>query len=248
LAAVTALVSAAAPALGRPHIDVTGEVGPGLRVMARNTGDEPADDVVPTLLYQHRTWSGDSVRIAPGGTHDWQFALSSPDAGTFPAIVRVRYRDALGRAAGVPLVLAIGVGEEPIRATLETSPVAGSGHAELRLENPRQQAVAGRVVLVLPDGLTTEPESVPAQVPGGTTHALVPIVIQTSGAPPPGRYPVFATFEYSQDGVQHTTIAAGTVEIVGSAVAGRNLRLLVGLGALAVTFTVLAIAWRASRS
>jgi len=72
-------------------------------------------------------------------------------------------------------------------------------------------------------------------------------VIQTSGAPSPGRYPVFATFEYSQDGVQHTTIAAGTVEIVGSTVAGRNLRLLVGLGALAVPLSVLAFAWRATR-
>ncbi len=239
------------PAAGRLRLDVTGALVAGLHVTARNAGDEPAEDVVPTVLFQHRTWTGEAARLEPGGTHEWQFGLPTPASeGTVPAIVRVRYRDGLGRTGAVPLVLAVptpGAEESPIRAKLETSPVAGSGHGELQLENPTDRAVAGRVVFVLPGNLTTEPESIPAQMSAGGGRALVPVVVQASGVPAPGSYPIFAVFEHSQDAVQYTTVARATIAVVGSEVAGRNRRLAVGLTALLASLMILAFAWRATR-
>jgi len=95
---------------------------------------------------------------------------------------------------------------------------------------------------VLPGGMSTEPESLPAQVaPGGRT--IVPVGIQGHGTVPPGAHRIYAVFEYAEGG-EHVTIVA-PAEL--AAIAGRGPRerpLLVGLGALGITFALLAVAWR----
>src|SRR5262249_28131189 len=150
------------------------------------------------------------------------------------ATVRVRFRDPHGRAGAVPLVLQVaapGAAQSAIRARLETKPVAGTGHGELVLENPGAAPVAGRVVFVLPGGVTTEPESMPAQI-GAGSRTSVPLVVQATGDVPAARYPAFAIFEYSDGGTQYTVVESTTMEVVAGKTAGRGLRLLVGLAAL----------------
>src|SRR5439155_8195921 len=100
---LVAIVLAAADARGAPRLELVAETAPPLAVTARNVADEPADDVAPAVVYQHRTWTGDAVRLDPGTGHDWRFDLPSPpEPGTAPAIVRVRYRDPRGRTRRVP--------------------------------------------------------------------------------------------------------------------------------------------------
>ena len=133
---LVAIVLAAADARGAPRLELVAETTPPLAVTARNVGDEPADDVAPAVVYQHRTWTGDAVRLDPGTGHDWRFDLPSPpEPGTAPAIVRVRYRDPRGRTRGVPLVVALGPygPPGPVDAKLESGPVQGAGHGTLAL-------------------------------------------------------------------------------------------------------------------
>jgi hypothetical protein len=247
LAAWIILVATAASAVVR--VEVEGTTAPDLRITASNAGDEPADEVVPEVLYQHRSWTGAAVRLGPDERHEWGFALPAPPGpGTFPAIVRVRYRDPLGRRGAVPLVLALstpGVPMSVIEARLETGTVRGEGHGTFVLTNSGVQPIAGRAVFVLPGGITTEPESMPAQVaPGGRT--VVPLVVQAADLPP-GRYPVYATFEYTRDGTPSVVVGSATIEVVAGAPAGRNLRLLVGAAALVTALLAVVLAGRAAR-
>jgi hypothetical protein len=236
-------------ARGATHLELAVETTPDLSVSARNTGDEPADDVAPVVVYQHRTWTGAAVALTPGARHEWRFDVPSPsEPGTAPAIVRLRYRDPHGRTGGVPFVVAMGppdAAPATIAARLETGPVRGAGHGRLVLTNSGSRSVAGRAVFVLPDGLTTEPESMPAEIAAGG-RTLLPLAVQ-AGNLPPDRYPVFATFEYTEDGTRHVAVAAATMEVLPGPIAGRTLRLAIGLGALAAAFLVLRFANRAAR-
>jgi len=196
----------------------------------------------------HRPAAGDAVALAPGERHEWLLPIPPPPGpGTFAVVVRVRWTDALGAHAVPVVALASTPGESPsgARVTLDAGPVGGTGHVRVHVASPYPEALAGRVFLVLPDGFSTEPESVPAQIPPEGT-VIAPFVIENHAASP-GPYPAYAVFEHSAAGVRHVAVARTTLAVGDKGGVGWDRRMLVGITALAVALLVVALAWRASR-
>ena len=250
LLAWVAMLGARAPCGAAARLELAADTGSDLQLWVTNAGDETAAEVIPELLFQHRSETAQAARLAPGARHEWRFPLAAvPAPGTFAATIRVRWADEHGRRRSMPLVALVSTRDAPpsaVRARLDpTSPVTRIGGARLVLENPGSRAVAGRVVFVLPRGLDTEPESMPAQLPaGGRTE--IPVVLENTGALPPAAYPAYAVFEYPDDGGHATVLAQATIDIAREAAGSRARPLLVGLGALGITFVLLAVAWRAA--
>ena len=238
------LLALPVPAAAWTTLEPTAEAGSDLRVVVHNAGRETARAVVPRLVWRHATVAGDDVVLEPGASHEWHLPLPPPPGpGTFPATVRVDYIDAADRADSVPLVVLVPTPTPgPVRATLELGPLAGVAEGRLTLDSSAEYPIAGRVVFVLPGGMSTEPESLPAQIsPGGRT--VVPLAILSGGAVPPGPHRVYGVYEYAEAGMQHAVVA--TTEIAPVTDEGRRARpLLVGAAALAVTFALLGVAWR----
>jgi hypothetical protein len=221
-----------------------------LVVAVRNAGAASVSNVVPVVLYQGRERHGDPrPTLAPGEAATWSEVLPSPtEPGSVPAVVEIHYEDARG-SQSIPAVATVstpGLLPEPeVRASLTAAPVRESARAELLLDNPTAFAIHGRLIILLPAGLSTEPTSQAAEVPANGRRA-VPLVIQNDGAAPSPGVPVVALFEYGTAGRRHLATAAATVPIVG----GRPpvSPLVVGSGALAVAVALCGLAWwRAAR-
>lgn len=242
----------ALPAAAAPTVTARATVGDRttLDVQVRNAGERALSGVVPEVVYQGLEVRGDRVvALAPGAREGWTFTLPAPrEPGTIPAAIQVRYEDASG-AHTVPAVAAVSTpGLLPVpdvAATLTTAPAAGFAQAELILENPTATPIHGRVVILLPAGLSTEPTSQAADVPAGGRRALT-LVIQADGATFPARAPVVALFEYGREGRRHLAVASGVVSIAGGGAVVSPL--VVGLTALAATLALLALAWRRAAS
>jgi len=242
----------AGPAAAQLRLEVESQVADGvtLRLRATNTAAEVMHDVVPEVVYRHRTVVAARVEaIAPGAAHEWRTALPAPPGpGTFPATIRLRYAARDGQARSgllVHLVHTPGAPPPEVRATLATEPVSRLGHAAVTLENAAPERVAGRLVIALPPDLRTDPESRPAEVAGSGRISL-PVVVQNVGARRGDLRPVFALFEYDRDGTHHAVLAEATLSVAGRSADRRPL--VVGLGALAVALSILAIAWRSARA
>jgi hypothetical protein len=247
VAVCAALLATAPPVRAEARVELRAETDGGLVLTATNAGDAPASDLVPELVYHHRRETGEPVTLAPGEQHVWRLELvPESGAGALPAIVRARWTDTGGHGRETPLVLAVpGDAGGDVSVDLDASPVARLGHVSVALSNPGRDPVTGRVALVLPGGLVTEPESLPARIEP-ETHATVPIVLQNDGSLPPGRYPIFAALEYDEGGVHRTAIGRATVEVVVPT-GGHVPPLLVGTLSLLAALLALALAWRASR-
>jgi len=217
-----------------------------LAVEVRNAGEGDVSNVVPVVVYQGQEMRGDhSVALPPGASATWTFALPRPaEPGTIPAAIDLHYEDALGRHT-IPAVTSVstpGLLPTPeVRATLTSSPVTRFARAQLLLHNPTSSPVHGRVVILLPWGLETEPTSQAAEVPAAGKRA-VPLVLQNTGAVPGTGVPVIALFEYGEAGRRHLAIASTIVTIVGGGPAVPPL--VVGAGALATVLALCALAWR----
>jgi hypothetical protein len=224
-------------------VEFRGET-PVLELAVRGTETEAAEDVSPTVVYQHREWRGEPATIAAGARHTWSFDLPAPDGpGTFPVSIRVDHR-AGGRATMTPLVLVLatpGAAASPIRPVLSTTPIGGFGRGELSLENRDDRGVAGRVSFLLPSGLRTDPESSPQRLAPGE-RAVVPLLIENRGAATTSTDSLFAVFEYEVDGTHHTVVT--TAPLVVTAQGRSSVPIVIGLAALTVAVGVLAIAWR----
>jgi hypothetical protein len=234
-------------AVAHAAVRLTGEVrfhdGAPLLDLVANGNDETAE-VTPTVVYQHRTWTGDAATIPPGSRHAWSFPLPAPDdPGTFPVSIRADYRTG-GHAAVTPLVLVLatpGAAGSPVRTTLTTTPITTFGRGELVLENTDDRPLAGRVSYLLPSGLRTDPESTPARVAAGE-RAVLPLLIENLGGRTTSGESLFAVFEYSADGSYHTVVATAALTVASRG--GFSVALMVGLAALAAAVCVLAVAWR----
>jgi len=221
-----------------------------LRLHATNTAAEVMHDIVPEVVYHHRTVVAERVEaLAPGAAHEWRTPLPAPPGpGTFPATVHLRYVTGDGQAGSeilVHLVRTPGAPLPEVRATLATEPVTLLGHAAVTLENAAPEGVAGRLVVALPPDLRTDPESRPAEIPASGRTSL-PVVVENVGARPGDLRPVFALFEYDRDGTHHAVLAEATLPVVRRS--GDRRPLVVGLAALAVALSILAIAWRSARA
>jgi len=239
-ARASVVLEATAAASGEP---------PAVQLVVTNSGAETARDVVPEVLYQHRTYGGERAQLEPTVRRAWRFSLSPPEGvGTFPATLRVRWSDSSGGGALalVALVATSGAAASHLAATWTIEPIGRLGHAHLQLENPGVLPVAGRVVFVLPAHLTTEPESEPAAVPAAG-RATVPLVIENHGATPGQSYPVSAVFTYTENGMHYAVLGEATASVVGGSEGERVPPLAIGGSALALALGLLAIAWWTAR-
>jgi hypothetical protein len=229
-------------------LDAEGRLGatPALELGVTNAGAAPLDDVTPEVLFVRRTATGAAVDLAPGERRGWTLPLATPDGpGEFPAIVRVRARSA-GERTDTVLVATVatpGVGAGGLDARLLVSPIAGSGGAELLLENRTDRHIAGRVALVAPAALTPQPETQPAAVPAAGLTRVV-FVLQDTGMPSDTPRLLFGMLEYELDGVHHTALARAEADVVPGGRARRRLPLVVGLTALGMCLALLGIAVR----
>lgn len=219
----------------------------GLRLTVRAENEE-ARDLVPEILFQQQVFAADQLPVLPpGASHVWSVRLADPgQPGSFPAFIHVRYRDAAGHsrmALGVRVVATAGAPPPSVRATLLIDTIAHHGTARLLLDNPQDEVAAGRVVLVLPEELTTTPESQAAEVPA-SGRTVVPFIVEDAGAAPGTTYPVYALFEYAEDATHQAVVASATAPVVAGA--ARRQPLGVGLGALGLAIVTLLFALRRS--
>jgi hypothetical protein len=238
----------AAPGAGPALIVEARLVSGGLEVMVANPRPAAVPAVTPEIVYQHRTLRGAPTTIEPGDRHTWAVELPPPlRPGAAAAVVRIR-AEGLSDAAAAPVIVALvatpGTAPAGVRVTFQAAPVTRAGRAEVRLANPGDAAVDGRVVFVLPDGLATDPETRPARVPPGGS-ASVTLGIENRGALPPATYAVYALFEYTEGGSQQTATAKGLVTVVPPAGSGW-LPLVVGGLALLSAIALLAVALKRS--
>jgi hypothetical protein len=222
-----------------------------LEIDVRNPGDRAVSAITPEVVYGGRSERGETIpELAAGARHRWTFDLPRPvEPGSIPAVIHVRYTGDDGQRAAVPVVASVSTpGLLPVpevRATLTTSPVTRFARAVLLLENPLPAPVHGRVVVVLPDGLTIEPESQPAEVAAGS-RSEVPLILQNRDEPAGVTVPIFALFEYDLDGRRHLAVASARADVAG----GRPPfpPLAIGGSALVLAVALLALAWwRAAR-
>ena len=251
---IAALALALAASRARADLGMTlsteASVGDGVRVSvtATNSGDEPAHALVPEVRLQSTVLRGDAVtNLDVGRSTTWNLALPAPTGpGTFALVIRLTYADGRGHPGAADLARVIGTPgtmAAPVTAGLGIEPTAAHGTATLTLTNPTLAPVAGRVVPVLPARFTTEPESIPAQVPAqGST--VVTFIVENTSVPPGSTFPLYALFEYEQRGIHYTVLGETTLQIVAAQAAGTVSPLLVGAAALAVALGLLGVAWR----
>ncbi len=238
----------AARAAGPLEVIATAAVGDRttVAVEVRNRGQTTVAQVAPVVQYQGQERRGDpAVDLAAGERQEWLVELPPPaEPGHLPAVVHVRYRDEDGHQA-IPAVATVATpGLLPVpevRATLTVSPLERFARGMVVLDNPTPAAIHGRVVVVLPSGLTIEPVSQGADVAGNGRREL-PLVIQDDGARHGTTLPVWVLFEYAHGGRRHLALASAALAVVG---AGPPVPpLLVGAGALAAMLAALALAGR----
>jgi hypothetical protein len=221
--------------------------GTPLELTVTNTDGTAASSVTPQVVYQGRTYDGDPATLAAGMHQSWSFPLPAPaSSGTFPAMVRVRWTAASGDTQALPLVMLVATPGAPsplVHATLTTTPGPGGLAGRLLLRNAGTSAVGGRVVVVLPSGLWTEPESQAARVDGGG-ESLLPLVLEQRGRGACAPCPVYAVLTYVQDGIHHTVLARSEATLAHRALGDRLWPLAVGTTILALTLGLLALAWR----
>jgi hypothetical protein len=161
-----------------------------------------------------------------------------------PVTAWIRYRDGYGESFSVPIVHLAGTpgyGEE-VALELEATPITQVGHVTARLRNPGAQAVAGRLVVLLPENLGIEPKSQPVEVPAGG-EVEVPLVIQNTGATEGSTYPIQVLFEYDEESIHHTALGRAAGDVV-AADGGPVRPVMIGGLALLAALGALAFAWR----
>jgi len=240
----------AVPASAELLLDAESRVGDGveLRLRATNDADTPVRDVGPEIVYHHRTVFADRVPVLDAhAAQEWRTSLEAPPGpGTFPVTIRVRYTDGRpGSAVLVHVLRTPGAPPAEVQVAVATAPVAHLGHADVTLVNAARAAVAGRLVVVLPPELRTDPESRPAEIPAAG-RATLPVVVENVAAPPGSVRKMFALFEYERDGVHHAVLGDATVSVVAPRADARPL--VVGAGALLLALATLAFAWRHART
>jgi hypothetical protein len=246
-ALVLAACMASAPAAGGLKVVAAATVHERatVRVAVRNTGGAGATDVTPDVVYQgHEAHGAALAELAPGALHDWTFELPVPaEPGSVPAVIHVRYVDEHGRrdVPAVAIVSTPGLLPVPeVRVTLTAAAATGFTRGALLLENPTPTPVHGRVVMVLPDDLETEPESQAAEVPSNGQRRI-PVVVQYRGAAPGSEGPAFALFEYALEGRRLVAVASALIPVAAGGPAVPPLA--IGASALAVAGALLALAW-----
>jgi len=252
--AVVTLISlatmAVAPAFAGVQIEAS--IGDALgkttkiRLTVVNVGDDNAIEMEPLVAFRGEELEPDGIELlVPGARYTWELDFPLADAaGAFPVTAWIRYRDGYGEHFSVPIVHLVGTpgyGAE-VALALTTTPVVDVAHVTATLQNPGDAAVAGRLVVLLPDKLGIEPKSQPVEVPArGETK--VPLVIQNLDAAEGSSYPIQALFEYDEHNIHHT--ALGLVMAPVEASDGESVRpVLIGALAMMAALAALLFAWR----
>jgi hypothetical protein len=166
------------------------------------------------------------------------------EPGGIPAVIEVGWTDEHGTRHTTPHVVAVetpGLPPADVTLALESTPVTRYGRATLTLQNRGAAPIHGRVVIILPSDLVTEPVSQAADVTPGQ-RLVLPVIVQRNDAAHTGFVDAFAFFDYGLEGRRHVVVSRTTVDV--RPVSGSVSPLVVGGIALGMAFTALAIAWR----
>lgn len=222
-----------------------------VQLSVRNTGDEAAHSLTPTLHFRDRSAQG-AVRplLRPNESLETELTLAAGDLGTgrWPYRIMVAYADANAyplNALHVGLAL-VGTAPPGKLGVLDVAadPLATTGPMRLRLKNLSKEPRRVAVNVYLPEGIELL-EAVPAvELAAWEERTVTTRVVNRTGLPG-SRYAVFVSAEYDVDDVHQAVLVPSTVEIVASqSVVGRwRTPLWIAAGVLTTGWIVF-IVWR----
>jgi len=200
-------------------VDTAG--GLSIRIDARNTGDEAANDVRPIAEWGDVSAKADSVRsVAPGQTQTWTLHLSKtpPPAGIHAAIVRLSYEDANGYPFEVLASAPFSAQAAPrpvVQGQLTLPPIAQNASAKgaLLLTVPKERGDRFTVRLVTPAGVSTSQQ--PKTLPVNKDRKLrIPLEVRNVTLLPGTSVNVFALVTGEGETPPQTDLVQGVVRIV----------------------------------
>lgn len=230
------------------EVDATVDATVAVTVVATNTGDEAVQAVVPEVRLQSTARRAEALTtLEVGQAHTWVLTLPPPGGpGTYALIARLAYAGGHRRSLGtdvVRLVSTPGLTGAAVTATLTVEPTDTHGTATFTLVNPTLLPIAGRVLPILPAQFTTDPETLPAQIPP-QGRVVATFIVENGGALPGDSFPLYALFEYEQRGIHQSVLADAPLVVVPPRPGGAAPPLAIGGAALLLTAGLLALAWR----
>jgi len=181
--------------LGRPaealitlelRVDAALRDAVAVHVGVKNLGDEPAEGALPDVTLLGTTVRGtEPASLPPGFVAAWDLELPRPSAlGTLPIVVQLHYSDGFGHPLSAPAVHVLRTAGTPageVDLALETTPVAETGTATVRIENREAAAVTGTLHVVASAELGVTPAERPLEIAPGAT-LTVPVHVENHGA------------------------------------------------------------------
>lgn len=257
VAAVLGWVLASGPAVAGNislQLTATTQVQDGqlaIQLTVRNTGDEAAHSVTPTLHFRDQSAQG-AVRplLKPSDTLVTELAVPASDLGIgrWPYRIMVAYADANAYPLNALHVGMAVVGAPPPGKLgildVVADPLATSGPMRLRLKNLGAEVRRAAVSIFLPEGIELLEPVPPVELAAWEERTVRAEIVNRTGLPG-SRYAVFVTAEYDGENIHQAVVVPATVEIVAPQSVFQRWRTPLWLAAgLLTTGWVVFIVWR----
>jgi hypothetical protein len=227
------------------HVETVVAENVHVRLVVDNRGDDAARAIAPDIRFRLTERHPDPApMLRPGAQHVFEATFPKPPTpGTDSLIVQLRYRDTLGRDASVPYATTVTSGDTagPVRLALASGDPARLPTVLARLSHDEQQAIRGRLIIVVPDGYYTEPGSQAVDIPPGD-GLDIPFMPQRLRGPVDARIPIAGVVQYELAGVRRAAAATTTLRPGPSPAPPPVAPLLVGAIALGVAIACVAVA------
>jgi hypothetical protein len=247
-ALLLALVPLTASA-GTISISLATRITPGATVLRvdldlRNTGDEPARNLVPTVEFQGRIVAGTALTtLDPASpqtvSFDVPLAGAVPPRGVWPVLVRVRYTDGGGYPFEAIHVDLARFGEagavSDVRLTVPDARVETETTIRMRVDRGDAEGLI-RIGFATPTGVIVTPRIITIE-PGA--DATVPLTIAVMGATLTSRLPLVTMAEFDTADGHQTVTAVSAIEI-GPSTGGSRVMV------IAILVTVTLMIWAAT--
>lgn len=211
----------------------------------RNTGDEAARNLVPTVEFQGRIVPGTALTtLDPGSPQTVSFDVplvgAVPPRGVWPVLVRVRYTDGGAypfEAIHVDLARFGEAGTAPgVRLTVPDANVEAETTIRMRVDRGDAEGPI-RIGFATPTGVIVTPRIITIE-PGA--DATVPLTISAMGATLTSRLPLVTMAEFDMADGHHTVTAVSTIDI-GPSTGGSRVMV------IAILVTATLMIWAATR-
>ena len=198
---------------------VVTNAGLSVELTIRNSGDAPARNVTPIIVFRGDQTLGTFEPLVEAGrslTQTVVVPLGSPGAtsGTWPLYCRIAYADGNNHPFEALHVTTVSFGsprtaDPPVRVDVSGASFSTSGQATARLHST--VSTEASVTFVVPIGVSVYPDHASVFLGPGTRD--VAAVVTNAGATASSRLPMFAVAEFQAGGQHATAIGGGTLEI-----------------------------------